>query len=154
MKVFKNVLIVLTLFALLTGCYQEDNWLEDNWEKPGEYYPVVSNVTIISDQETYSEGDDIQFDLRFYSKGNVESITALEEYGGNAQEAFAEFAYSDAAYSEVSQTDSLLIDYTVPNGSSGTTISFEFVVTNENGLTDSNVSATNTLIHDISIDVQ
>lgn len=154
MKFSKHLFVFLTFAVLITGCYQEENWLEDNWEKDENYYPNISNVSILAEQETYAEGDAVNLDLRFWSEGSVESIQLLHEYGGNNQEVYSEYAYSEAGYSEITKTDSIVVEYTVPQGSSGSTISLEFEVANENGLSASNTNATDAAIRDISIEVE
>jgi hypothetical protein len=64
------------------------------------------------------------------------------------------FSYSQAAFSETSQTDSLVIDYTIPTVPNDTTeINLEVQVNNENGLSITNVTADNFAISPINITV-
>lgn len=153
MKALKNIFVLFVLVVIATGCYSEDNWLNDNWEKTGEHYPNISNVTILNPQDSYSVGDQVSFDLRFWSEDPVDTITLFHQVGENDQEIATVYPYSEAAYSETTQTDSLILEYEVPQGASGSVISFEIIVENENELSASNTEATNTAIHNISIEV-
>ena len=144
----KNFLILLCFLSLTTGCFEEDNFIADNIEKTGEKYPVVSNLSLASAQDTFAVGETVRLDLRFWSDGTVASINLYDSLvvdgsGVRAQQQVKSIDPSNAAFSETSQTDSLIIEYTVPSLSDTTFIDLDVEVVNENGLKETNETANN-----------
>jgi len=150
-----NIFLSVCLLLLLSGCFDEDNFLVDNIERTGQSFPVISNLEIINDQSSYSEGDIVQLDLRFWSEDPVANIVLSDSLINlSSQQEVSTFSYSQAAFSETSQTDSLIIDYTIPTVPNDTTeINLEVQVNNENGLSITNVTADNFAISPINITV-
>lgn len=143
------------MVLLFTGCFEEDNFFEDNIELTGRSFPVISDLEIINAKSSYAEGETVRLDVRFWSEDPIESIALSDSLIGiRAQQQFTVIPYSEAAFSETSQTDSLVIEYTVPTVPNDTTqINLEVEVTNENGLSLTNVEADNFAISPINITV-
>jgi hypothetical protein len=145
--VFRNFLVFVGLLVLVTGCFDEDNFLAENIERTGEKYPVVSDLKVVSGRDTFQVGEAAQLDVRFWSEGTVASINVYDSLivdgvGVRAQQQVASIDPSQAAFSEVSQTDSLIVEYTIPSSISDTTfVDLDVEVVNENGLSETNETA-------------
>lgn len=153
----KCTLIVLTGF-ILTSCFSEDNFLTDNLEETGRSFPNITDVTILESQSEYSEGEIIQIDVRFWSEDPVEEIILYDELrndeGNTIQsiERVTSVPYDQASFSEESQTDTVMLEYEIPQISSDPTeIILVIEVLNENGLTERNTEAKNPTIRNITI---
>lgn len=148
--VFRNFLVLVCLLVLATGCFDEDNFVGEHIKRSGDKYPVVSNVSTVSGDDTFNEGETVRIDLRFWSEDPVASINLYDSLvvdgnGVRAQEQVKSLDPNQAAFSESSQTDSLIIDYTVPSNlpDSTTFIDLDVEVVNENGLKETNETALN-----------
>jgi hypothetical protein len=140
---FRNFLVFVGFLVLATGCFEEDNFLAENSEPTGDKYPVVSDYSVVGEQDTFQVGETVRLDLRFWSEGTVASINLYDSLivdgsGVRAQQQVASIDPSNAGFSEVTQTDSLIIEYTVPSLSDTTTIDLDVEVENDNGLTETN----------------
>jgi hypothetical protein len=196
--VLRNFLVLLGFLILTTACFEEDNFVGDNIERTGEMYPVVSNLTIVSGRDTFQVGETVGLDLRFWSEGTVAAVNAYDSlyisgadldsvradtglvdipndttFGVRRQQQFASPDPSSAAFSEVSQTDSLIIDYQVPTlpdtffvnsfvvsggtlsqvavPSDTTRVDLDLEVVNDNGLSETNETANNFAISGFGI---
>ena len=155
--IFRNGLLFSALFVLLVGCHDEDNFLAENTERTGEKAPVVSNLSLESAQDTLAVGETARLDLRFWSEGTVASINLYDSLvvdgsGVRAQQQVTSIDPSNAAFSEESQTDSLIIEYTVPSEVSDTTfIDLDVEVVNDNGLRETNETANTPAIEGFGI---
>lgn len=104
--------VLLASSALLwTGCYEEPNWLDDNIESLGSI-PVISSFSVVEDRE-YELGETVGLDLRFFSDDEIQEIV-LSSIIGSQKEEVATFDYVPNFVAD-SQTDQLLMEYTIPN---------------------------------------
>ena len=144
---FRNLLVFVGIVFLVTGCFDEDNFLADNAERTGDKYPVVADYHLVGEQDTFQVGETVRLDLRFWSEGTVASINLYDSLvvdgsGVRAQQQVDLIDPSNAAFSDSTQTDSLIIEYDVPSLSDDTTtIDLDVEVVNENGLAETNETA-------------
>ncbi len=140
----KNIKIGNRLFLLLLGslfvfssCYKQERFTEENTDVLG-YFPVIAEFWIGPDGIVKS-GDEITLDLRFWSNDPIKEVVFYPELGGNPLDSIV-VPYSEAAYSNTTQTDSLVYKYTAPDVGTDT---LDLVVTatvfNENGLSRTTV---------------
>ncbi|GGW86033.1 hypothetical protein [Salegentibacter mishustinae] len=128
-KILLSGLIAITAIS----CYSDDLWLEENVEETGRSTPIIASFT--TSDEDYSSGSEITLDLRYWSNDSIEQVDFFAQVDGHPElDDLRVFPYEEA-YSELSRTDSLLINYTVPDVPSGTEFEFQVVVRNVNGLT-------------------
>ena len=133
MKNITKILLSGLIAIGVSSCYEDDNWLDENMEETGRSTPVIASFTTAD--EDYSPGSEITLDLRFWSNDSIEQVDFFAQVDGHPElDDLRVFPYEEA-YSELSRTDSLLINYTVPNVPSGTDFEFQVVVRNVNGLT-------------------
>ena len=125
----------LLLFTLaLTGCYDEPDFLRDNVTIGRGYAPVIATFTS-TNGTTFLEGDVAQLDLRYWSIDPIEEVVLYETIGSGARTRVAAMPYQ-ANFAEDSQTDKMLLTYTIPDVPADvTSILVEAEVVNENGLT-------------------
>lgn len=148
--IFRNFLVLLSILVFATGCFDEDNFIADHIQKTGDKYPVVANLSTVSGEDTFNEGQTVQLDVRFWSEDPVANINLYDSLvvdgsGVREQQQVKSIDPSKAAFSESSQTDSLIIEYEVPSNlpDSTTFIDLDVEVVNENGLKETNETARN-----------
>lgn len=97
------------------------------------FIPVISSFTLASptaSENTPTPGTNCVFDLRFWSEGELESIEFWQRIDSGDLELIATREYTPA-FSNISKTDSLLFNYTIPsNVPAGTVIGMEARVFN------------------------
>lgn len=128
---------------LLQACEKDaDQWLKDNITIIGKV-PVIAGFSIRPSQSDNKvpAGQNIKLDLRYWSEDPIDKIELRSMVGtGGSYQLVSSVPYQ-AAYSNISKTDSLLFDYTVPNVAVGTAINMEITVINKNTLTKKSVLA-------------
>jgi hypothetical protein len=133
---YSNFRLLLALLAsstlALTGCYEEPDWLGDNTVSLGNF-PVISSFSVVDNRE-FELGETVELDLRFWSDAPIQEIVLSSLIGDTKTEA-ATFGYTPN-FAEDSQTDKLLMSYTIPNElpEDVSSISLEVNIINENGL--------------------
>ncbi len=147
---FRNFLVLVCLLVLATGCFEEDNFVGDHIERTGDKYPVIANLSTVSGEDTFQEGETVQLDLRYWSEDPMASINLYDSLvvdgsGVREQQQVKSLDPDQGAFSEASQTDSLIIEYQVPSDlpDSTTFIDLDVEVVNENGLSETNETANN-----------
>lgn len=136
-KIYKLLFITGVVAAALSGCKKPDpnQWLEDNTTVIG-YNPVIATFTTVpANTTTAAAGSTVKLDLRYWSDSPIDKVNLNATVGTAAKQTITTTAYQKA-YSTVSRTDSLLMQYQVPAGTAtGTTIVVEAQVINKNTLT-------------------
>ncbi|QEK50638.1 hypothetical protein FYC62_02375 [Pedobacter aquae] len=133
---FKYLMILFALPLCFTACEKDaDQWLKDNTTIIGKL-PVITSLRITPTQanNNVTAGQNVRLDLRFWSDDPIDKIELKAAVGTNPSQVVSTTLYQKA-YSNISKTDSLLLNYTVPNVSAGTDINMEVVVVNKNTLT-------------------
>lgn len=113
-KLLTKYLVIIIAVLSFTACEEEANQpLLDIINEDLGYIPVISSFSLAAPSSSaVMPGDDCTFDLRYWSEGNLSDIEfwLVDEIDQTLIEAFD---YSPA-YSNVTKTDSLLFDFTVP----------------------------------------
>ncbi|MBW3468331.1 hypothetical protein [Arthrospiribacter ruber] len=127
---------VLTLSTFISSCdIGPTDALQDIIQEDLGYIPVISNFTLRSptaSETSPTAGTDCTFDLRYWSEGEIDRIQFWVKVGGANPERLDDRPY-EPAFSNITKTDSLLFNYTIPNGiEAGTVISMEARITNTN----------------------
>lgn len=136
LKIFILLFITGALVTALAGCKKNapNQWLLDNTTLIG-YNPVIASFTTVPASTTATAGSTIKLDLRYWSQDVIDKVNLNATVGTNAKQTISTTPYQKA-YSNVSRTDSLLLQYQVPAGTApGTTIVVEAQVVNKNTLT-------------------
>lgn len=138
MKVNKLIILLALITICFTACEKDaDQWLKDNTTVIGKL-PVIAAFRITPTQanNNVTAGQNIKLDLRYWSDDPIDKIELKATVGTGTVQTVATTPYQ-SAYSNVSKTDSLILNYTVPNVSVGTAIAMQVVVTNKNTLSKS-----------------
>lgn len=131
-KKTRIVLPLLLCACLLNACDQAaDAGLKDIIKTDLGYLPVISAFTLASPTPSnVRKGTVCRFDLRYWSEGTIAKTTFSARSGTGTPVVFLDRNYTPA-YSRVTRTDSLLVDYTVPaEAARGTRIRIEATVIN------------------------
>ena len=136
-KIYKLLLVTgMLAIAAIAGCKKDDpnQFLKDNVTVIG-YNPVIASFTTVPTTTTVAAGGTVKLDLRYWSDDAIDKVNLNATIGAAAKSTVLTTPYQKA-YSTVSRTDSLNMQYTVPAGTgSGTTIVIEAQVVNKNTLT-------------------
>lgn len=151
----KRLILFLVVGLLTISCMEEDNWLEDNIEETGRHYPNISDFEIKNAQDEYQVGETVSLDLLFWSNDPIEEIILRDSVvNESAQQVYSRYSPGEATFSEETQTDSLRIEYEVPNvPNDPSEINLEVEIVNENGLSITNIEADNFAAGPINITV-
>ncbi|HHB78618.1 MAG TPA: hypothetical protein ENK85_05240 [Saprospiraceae bacterium] len=109
-NIIKLSVLFLAIGIFMSSCYKEERWTEENTEVLG-YVPLIAAFTISPDGEAAS-GTELSLDLRYWCTDPIKEIIFYPELGGMMLDSVI-VPYVEA-YSEVSQTDSLIFTYVAP----------------------------------------
>ena len=126
-------LLATVVVTLLTSCYEEENWLEDNITPTGEYYPTIYMNDLDGE---YAAGDEVIVDLEFASQGTLENIVLYQQLGEAEEEVVSTTPYQPA-FSQKKSQDTLALTYVVPSITDTVEITLRAEAVNANGLTTS-----------------
>lgn len=138
MKKYKLIIIVSLAFTTIcfTACEKDaDEWLKDNVTVIGKF-PIITAFRINPTQanNNVTAGQNVKLDLRYWSQDPIDKIELRATVGTGTVQTISTTPYQ-SAYSNVSKTDSLILNYTVPNVAANTPIAMQVVITNKNTLT-------------------
>ena len=128
-----TLLLSFIIMGLLSSCYEEEVWLEDNITATGEYYPVIYMNDVNSE---YQIGDAVTVVLEYSSQGALKEIVLYQQIGENPEE-MVTTTPPNGAFSEKKAQDTLALNYTVPIISDTVDITLRAEAVNTNGLTKS-----------------
>lgn len=126
------------LLITLTSCFEQEDPLTDLIDKTGDYYPVVANIRSLENQGyevNYIPGGKINLELQYWSIDPISEIGFYDIIDEDTS-LVNTFAYQPA-FSTTADTDTLVIEYTVPNLPEDTDVQLYIEVVNENTLTAS-----------------
>lgn len=130
-QILKSFIFLTAMTMVLSSCYSDDDWLDDNAESLGNY-PVISTFTA-PDGTVVESGDVVTLDLRYFSTDPIASITFYEKYNDEVNEVFT--TGYEQNFDPESQTDKLIYEYTVPEFPVEVDqFTIEVVIVNENSL--------------------
>lgn len=139
---------ILTLVLSTVACTKATNFVADNTTPTGiGSYPVSSNAltdtvtkkAINSNATDFTVNKLIVFELQFFSPSPIKEVDVYATVGTAARVQILNWAYK-SQYSSIKKLDTLLINYTVPNVASGTSIKLDADVVNVNGLSLTNAT--------------
>jgi|AntRauTorcE11897_2_1112592.scaffolds.fasta_scaffold42092_1 hypothetical protein len=151
-----KIVLLGCIMLLAVGCFDEDNFLNDNIEQTGRSFPNISDFHIENLQDSYAEGETLQLDLRFFSNDPIQTIILRDSLIDiREQQVVTEFSPDEASFSDSTQTQVLIMNYTVPSSvpNDPTQVNLEVEIVNENGLSITNVTADNFAIAPLNITV-
>lgn len=141
----KNIRLTIALIAssfTFIACEKSKDFIADNTIPTGVgSRPVSTNplrivtATPVRDlnNATLASGTTFQTEVQFFSEGPVKEINFYATVGNAAKTKVATYPYK-AAFSQIKRTDTLLVPYTVPAATSGTSIKLDYELVNENSL--------------------
>ena len=127
------ILLISIGCILLTACYEEENWLEDNITPTGEYYPTIYMNDLAGE---YKAGTPAEVVLEFASQGTLREIVLYQTLDTLAETEVSRTPYRPA-FSQTKAQDTLALTYTVPTVADTTEITLRAEAVNTNGLTAS-----------------
>lgn len=136
LKIFASSLLIALGISLLPSCDIAPNQaLLDIIQEDFGYIPVIANFTLANPTASATAptaGTNCTFDLRYWSEGEIDRIQFWVKIGTGDPELIEERPYTPA-FSNISKTDSLLVNYTIPASVPvGTVVGMEARVTNKN----------------------
>lgn len=133
----KTLMAGLGLCLMLSSCYEQEDPLEEIIVRTGDHYPVVANIRSLEAQGyevDFSAGGDVHLELQYWSFDPIDKINFYDVIDSDTS-LIAAFDYQ-AAFSKRSDTDTLVVQYTVPAVPAGTEVGLILEVVNENTLID------------------
>ncbi len=151
-KFIRHYLLLMIAGLTLVSC-SEDNFFLDNIDQTGRSFPVISNIIIQNQQDEYTSGETVQIRVEFWSNDPVKEIVLYDSLVNiRDREVVLTEPAANASFSEESETDVIILNYTVPDvPEDPTTINLQVEVINENGLSEINTDADNFTIRRIEI---
>lgn len=136
-KILNILLLAIASAVVLGSCKKPkpNQWLLDNVTIVG-HNPVIASFSIVAPQTTaVASGSTVNLDLRYWSEDPIDSINLSSTVGAGGTKQLISTTTDQKAYSSVTRTDSLRMQYQVPAGlTSGTTITLEARIANKNRL--------------------
>ena len=128
MKIF---FVFLSLGLVFSSCYKEENWVDDNSQTEGKYYPVIQEV-VRSGTDTIASGETVTLTVNYWSKDPIKSLEITETANGEDKSVLVwdyVDSFNEEAYAEVTK-----LDYTAPSFADTTNVELTVTLLNENGL--------------------
>lgn len=130
----KNILFVLFSVLLVTSCYEETDWVEDNSTTNGHHFPMIQDV--IPESDTVQAGATVAVNVYFWSRDEVKELDFLQTINGT--ETLLSTSAPQVTYDEERNVDVMNFSYTVPDTSmAGSSITLTSVVRTVHDLTRS-----------------
>ena len=121
-----------TLAVAASSCDKE---LDTYYTEMGPQFPTFA-TNALGTATKYAPGEVVQFDLRFAKQtAPLREIRILQKIEPNRDSTLVQTIPYRAAYSRISRTDSLIINYPVPTGQNKANVRVDAVVVSENGQT-------------------
>jgi len=139
---------IITVVLGTTACTKATDFVADNTTPTGVgSYPVSSNAltdtitkkAINGNSTDFTVNKLLVFELQFFSPSPIKEVDVYATVGTTARVQILNWAYT-SQYSSIKKLDTLLINFTVPNVASGTSIKLEADVVNVNGLSLTNAT--------------
>lgn len=144
-KIKYSFLAVLFSSIMLSSCFEEDNFLDDNLTLTGNHFPVIASFSV--DTKSVYVINEVVTDaiLSYWTEGSIKQINVYNTIGSGTKDIVSTTPYS-ANFIDSLRTDVFVFDYDIPNVEPRTSIKIEVEVENVNGLTKADD-------FDISLDV-
>ncbi len=129
----KKILGFLPILLLTSSCYKESNWIAENVDTEGFFYPLIQDVIAESTTgDPIAEGSELLVSVYYWSRDPVATVELYETIDGNEQ--VIHTATEPTRFDAERSVDVLEYTYTVPAGTAGKEITLKAVVTTTNGL--------------------
>ncbi len=126
----KYLLYIFALGLVMSSCYKQTYWLDDNVDTDGFFYPQIQSVTPSNDAP--DEGETITITAKYWSRDAVKQVDVYHDANGTD-----ELYSSNPFESHLDKEDNVEawpLEYVVPAGTSGKDITIRIVVVTENDL--------------------
>jgi hypothetical protein len=119
MKIFRNF-IILSSFFIVTACYEEEVWLDDNVEFQGKAVPSIYMYPL--DSTLYTPGRAARIQLEYFCNDGLKEIKVYHRVGSAtaARTLITTIPYTPA-FSKLKQQDTLIYQYPIPTGNAANT---------------------------------
>lgn len=119
---------------VLSSCYKEEYFLDDNTTSNGRHFPVLQTVVVDNEPETgFTEGSTVEIVVHYFSVDPILQYELYETVGAGSEALYSTTPYK-YTYDPDTQSEVVTLNYVVPAGSSGEGIGLNVVIVNENGL--------------------
>ena len=134
----KNIKLITFLFLtslLVTSCYEETYWVDENVTSEGKHFPVISTLLVDNTPEsgTFAEGESAQISVFYWSIDPIKELQLMQTV--DSVETMVDVKPYASNFDDLKQTDKMTFSYLVPSGTTGTEIPLRIIVVNTNGLT-------------------
>lgn len=125
-------LLPLLALALLGSCKKE---IDTYYTEVGPQLPTFT-ANALGTATKYAPGEVVQFELRFAEQTDpIREIRILQKIEPNRDSTLVQTIPYRAAFSRIRQSDTLLVNYTVPAGQNKANVRVDAVVVSDNGQT-------------------
>jgi hypothetical protein len=114
MKIMRNF-IILASFFIVTACYEEKVWLDNNVDYLGKAVPSIYMYPL--DSTTFTPGRTTRVQLEYFSNDGMKEIKVYQRVGSAtaARTLVTTLPYTPA-FSRLKQQDTLIYQFPVPTG--------------------------------------
>ncbi len=116
--------LVLGVILIMSSCYKEKYWLDDNADWTGAYYPVIQRVT--ADPSTAAVGDTVTVTVKYWSLDEVDRIELYHNASGD-EELYSSTPFEDH-FSVEENVQVLPLTYIVPAEAAGKKVTLRVAV--------------------------
>ncbi len=120
----KYIFSIIVLSLVMSSCYKETYWLDNNVDTDGSFYPQIQRVT--ASNSAPSEGESITVTVKYWSRDAVKQVDLYHNPGGS-EALFSSNPYEDHFVQE-ENIEVWPLSYTVPAGTSGQEITLRVSV--------------------------
>lgn len=119
MKIMRNF-IILASFFIVTACYEEEVWLDNNVEYQGKAVPSIYMYPL--DSTTFTPGRTARIQLEYFCNDGMKEIKVYQRVGSStaARTLVTTLPYTPA-FSKLKQQDTLVYQYPIPTGNAANT---------------------------------
>ncbi|UII24418.1 hypothetical protein LVD15_13915 [Fulvivirga maritima] len=126
----KKILYIFLVLTIMTSCYDEEYFIDDNTTTNGDHYPVIQSLVVEGEMVS---GNSLNLIMHYWSLDAIDhfELYSTEPEQDEALVASIPYQYS---YDEETESEVITISYEIPTVSSGAEIDLRVLVINENGL--------------------
>ena len=128
-------ILIFGIALVMSSCYKEESWVDKNVKEGGDHFPYIQLLDVIAQEDgIINEGDVVSLRLQYWSIDPVNSLNIYETVNGGS-EALASSTPYTYSYDAESAAEVMFLNYTVPSGTTGTSIDLRVEVLCDNQLT-------------------
>lgn len=129
----RNILFILFSALLITSCYEETDWVEENSTTNGYHYPMIQDVLVVAEQDSFAAGDVVPLEVYFWSRDEVKELDLSQTI--DDVETLLSTSAPNTTYDVERNVDKMEMSYTVPADTEGKDITLSVVVRTIHDLT-------------------